>query len=98
MIATGSMRHNRHSTTATLKTVMVTGMGVVNQEDAGHHDCERRQALQADFVENGPRYTQWNVPLYDDVLWIVPGIHWRLSTNEENGSSWQDRTKPVPDG
>ena len=57
------------------------------------------KALQADFMENGPRYTQWNVPLYDDdVLWIVPGSHRRLSTDEENDSFRQDRSKSVPGG
>ena len=44
-------------------------------------------ALQADLIENGPRYTQWNVPLYDDnVLWIVPGSHRRLNTPEEDAA------------
>ena len=36
-------------------------------------DMAPMDALAADLVENGPRYTQWNVPMYDDsVLWVVP--------------------------
>ena len=38
-----------------------------------------------DIKENGPSYVQWNIPLYDDeVLWVVPGSHIRLNTEEEN--------------
>ena len=57
------------------------------------------KALQADFMENGARYTQWNAPLYDDnVLWIVPRGHRRVNTDEENHSLRQDKKKPVPTG
>ncbi|MAG36219.1 MAG: hypothetical protein CL878_08240, partial [Dehalococcoidia bacterium] len=56
-------------------------------------------ALQADFLENGPRYTQWNVPLYDDnVLWVIPGSHRRLDTEQENTELLADRMKPVTGG
>ena len=31
------------------------------------------QAYTEDILENGPRYVQWNIPLYDDdVLWVMP--------------------------
>ncbi len=41
--------------------------------------------LQKDLLENGPKYVQWNIPLYDDdVLWVVPGSHRRLNTDSEN--------------
>ncbi len=54
-------------------------------------------ALQADLIENGPRYTQWNVPLYDDnVLWIVPGSHRRLNTPEEDAALRRSNRQPVP--
>ena len=53
--------------------------------------------LQADLLENGPRYLQWNIPLYDDnVLWVVPGSHRRLNTEAENQQLLQDNTKPLP--
>ena len=56
-------------------------------------------ALQADLIENGPRYTQWNVPLYDDnVLWIVPGSHRRLNTPEEDAALRRSTKEPVPGG
>ena len=38
-----------------------------------------------DFLDNGPRQVQWNIPMYDDsVLWVMPGSHCRLNTDEEN--------------
>ena len=38
-----------------------------------------------DIIETGPRYVQWNIPLYDDdVLWVVPGSHNRCNTEEED--------------
>ena len=44
-------------------------------------DMAPLDALTADLIENGPRYTQWNVPMYDDsVLWVVPGSHRRRNT------------------
>ncbi len=31
------------------------------------------QGYTDDIIENGPRYVQWNIPLYDDdVLWVLP--------------------------
>ena len=36
-------------------------------------DTAPLQAYIDDIIENGPRYVQWNIPLYDDnVLWVVP--------------------------
>ena len=44
-------------------------------------DMAPLDALTADLMENGPRYTQWNVPLYDDsVLWVIPESHRRRNT------------------
>ena len=52
-----------------------------------------------DLQENGPRYVQWNISLYDDeVLWVVPGSHLRVNTDEENRSLLADRRSPVPGG
>ena len=52
-----------------------------------------------DILENGPRYVQWNVPLYDDsVLWVVPGSHVRRNTPEENTSMSKNPRTPVPGG
>ncbi len=55
--------------------------------------------LQKDLVENGPKYVQWNIPLYDDdVLWVVPGSHLRLNTEAENRSLSADPRRTVPGG
>ena len=54
-------------------------------------DMAPLDALVADFLENGPRYTQWNVPMYDDnVLWVVPGSHRRRNTEQENARFFDD--------
>ena len=54
-------------------------------------DMAPMDALAADLTENGPRYTQWNVPLYDDnVLWVVPGSHRRRNTEGENAELHAD--------
>ena len=55
------------------------------------------QGYTEDFLENGPRYVQWNLPLYDDsVLWVVPGSHARLNTDEENAALIRDERAPLP--
>ena len=52
-----------------------------------------------DILEGGPRYVQWNIPLYDDsVLWVVPGSHLRLNTPEENELLLADPCRPLPNG
>ena len=62
-------------------------------------DMAPMDALSADLVENGPRYTQWNVPMYDDsVLWVVPGSHRRRNTQQENSEFMEDLKKPVTGG
>ena len=54
-------------------------------------DMAPMDALAADLIENGPRYTQWNVPMYDDsVLWVVPGSHRRRNTERENAEFMKD--------
>ena len=54
-------------------------------------DMAPMDALAADLMENGPRYTQWNVPMYDDsVLWVVPGSHHRRNTDRENAEFMKD--------
>ena len=56
-------------------------------------------AYAEDILECGPRYVQWNVPLYDDsVLWVIPGSHVRRNTPEENASMSRDPRSPVPGG
>ena len=55
--------------------------------------------LQADLMENGPKYLQWNIPLYDDdVLWVVPGSHRRLNSAAENEQLGSDPHRPLPGG
>ena len=62
--------------------------------DVHPEDMAPMEALGVDFIENGPRYTQWNVPLYDDsVLWAVPGSHRRVNTAEENAEPLADPTR-----
>ena len=62
-------------------------------------DMAPLDALAADFVENGPRYTQWNVPMYDDdVLWVVPGSHRRRNSDAENAELHADPKAPVTGG
>ena len=62
-------------------------------------DMAPMDALAADFMENGPRYTQWNVPMYDDsVLWVVPGSHRRRNTEQENAELLDDLKASVTGG
>ena len=62
-------------------------------------DMAPMASLQADFLENGPKYVQWNIPLYDDdVLWVVPGSHRRLNTEEENRQLLKNPRVPLPGG
>ena len=52
-----------------------------------------------DIKENGPSYVQWNIPLYDDeVLWVVPGSHIRLNTEEENCQLLENPHAPLRSG
>lgn len=61
--------------------------------------CAPLQSYAADIVENGPRYVQWNLPLYDDdVLWVLPGSHVRPLTREENEQLHKDPRVPLPGG
>jgi hypothetical protein len=67
--------------------------------DVHPHDMAPLKLLQDDLLENGPRYVQWNIPLYDDaVLWVVPGSHRRLNSDAENRQLAQDACKPLPGG
>ena len=62
-------------------------------------DMAPMASLQADFLENGPKYLQWNISLYDDdVLWVVPGSHRRLNTEEENRQLLKNPRVPLPGG
>ena len=55
--------------------------------------------LQQDLLENGPKYLQWNIALYDDnVLWVVPGSHRRLNTEAENRSLSDNPRRALPGG
>ena len=57
------------------------------------------QGYTDDIVENGPRYVQWNIPLYDDdVLWVQPGSHRRINTAEENEQLRVDSRVPFAGG
>ena len=62
-------------------------------------DTAPLQGYIEDIRENGPRYLQWNIPLYDDnVLWVVPGSHLRVNTEEENRQLLADPRVPLPGG
>jgi len=62
-------------------------------------DMAPMRLLQLDMLENGPRYVQWNIPLYDDdVLWAVPGSHRRLNTPQENEELLADPRAPLTGG
>ena len=62
-------------------------------------DTAPLQGYIDDILEGGPRYVQWNVPLYDDsVLWVVPGSHVRFNTKEENEFMLADPCQPLPNG
>ena len=62
-------------------------------------DTAPLQGYIDDIIETGPRYVQWNIPLYDDdVLWIVPGSHLRPNTDQENSQLRADPRVPLPDG
>ncbi len=66
-----------------------------------HHpiDTAPLQGYIDDILEGGPRYVQWNIPLYDDsVLWVIPGSHLRLNTPEENELMLADPCRPLPNG
>ena len=62
-------------------------------------DTAPLQGYTEDIAENGPRYVQWNVPLYDDdVLWVIPGSHLRLDTAAEQQQLRTDPRVPLPNG
>ena len=57
------------------------------------------QGYVDDIIENGPRYVQWNLCLYDDdVLWVVPGSHARLNTEQEDEHIRTNPSTPCPGG
>lgn len=61
--------------------------------------CAPLKGYLDDIRENGPRYIQWNIPLYDDnVLWVVPGSHIRVNTPEEDAQLLENDHVPVPGG
>lgn len=64
-----------------------------------HHpiDTAPLQGYIDDIVETGPRYVQWNLSLYDDnVLWVLPGSHLRVNSEEENELLLADPKVPLP--
>ena len=62
-------------------------------------DMAPLSGLQKDLVENGPKYVQWNIPLYDDdVLWIVPGSHRRVNTETEDRELLEDPRRALTSG
>lgn len=66
-----------------------------------HHpiDTAPLQGYLDDILETGPRYVQWNLSLYDDnVLWVIPGSHLRVNTDEENQQLLADPRVPLPNG
>jgi len=91
---------------AAVTEMMLMCNPVRDHETGGHSGWHRDfypphtaplQGYADDILENGPRYVQWNLPLYDDsVLWVVPGSHARLNTDEENAALNSDARTPVP--
>ena len=88
-------------------TEMMLMCSPVRDHDTGGHRGWHRdfypphaaplQGYTDDILENGPRYIQWNLPLYDDsVLWVVPGSHNRFNTAEENAALNADPRRPLP--
>ena len=66
-----------------------------------HHpiDTAPLQGYLDDILETGPRYVQWNLSLYDDnVLWVIPGSHLRVNTEQENEQLLADPRVPLPNG
>jgi hypothetical protein len=62
-------------------------------------DTAPLQGYLKDIAENGPRYVQWNIPLYDDdVLWVVPGSHLRTNTEDEDRRLLENAQVPLPNG
>ena len=64
-----------------------------------HHpiDTAPLQGYIDDILEGGPRYVQWNIPLYDDsVLWVIPGSHLRLNTPKRTNYCWQTPAARCP--
>lgn len=62
-------------------------------------DTAPLQGYLMDLLENGPRYVQWNIPLYDDdVLWVVPGSHRRVNTDVEDRQLLENPRVPLPGG
>ena len=60
-------------------------------------DTAPLQAYIDDIVETGPRYVQWNIPLYDDsVLYVIPRSHLRHNTEEETEILTVDHSQPLP--
>ena len=67
--------------------------------DIGNNGVAPLWLLQEELAETGPRYLQWNLPLYDDdVFWVVPGSHRRLNTPEEDRRLRDDPRSPLPGG
>ncbi len=57
------------------------------------------QQLIDDAVESGPRYVQWNMPLYDDnVLWVVPTSHRIADSIERSDDAISRHHAPIPGG
>ncbi len=91
---------------AAVTEMMLMCNPVRDHETGGHRGWHRDfypphtaplRAYADDNLENGPRYVQWNLPLYDDnVLWVVPGSHARLNTAEENAAMTEDARAPLP--
>jgi hypothetical protein len=66
--------------------------------DIGAAEMAPLQRLIDDVVENGPRYIQWNIPLYDDdVLWVIPGSHRRSFGERERTWTGRNLRERQPD-
>ena len=65
--------------------------------DIGQGDPAPLHGMISNMEHHGPSYLQWNIALYDDnVLWIVPGSHRQINTDQINHQLSEDPSVPLP--
>ena len=67
--------------------------------DASSAEQAPLSGMQADLMENGPGYVQWNVALYDDeVFWVLPNSHRQATTEAQRRQLLLDPTSALEGG
>lgn len=65
--------------------------------DIGPGEPAPLRGMISNIEYHGPSYLQWNIALYDDsVLWIVPGSHCQINTEQVNRQLSEDPSVPLP--